>query len=45
MDNLSKSLKKALLEVKKVHEGKGKLMSWNEFKKELRQSVNKQHKK
>lgn len=34
-DDLSESLYKALLEVKNAREGKGKLLSWEEFKNEM----------
>lgn len=34
-DNLSESLYRALLEVKKAKEGEGKLLSWEEFKYEM----------
>lgn len=34
-DDLSESLYKSLLEVKRAKEGKGKLLSWEEFKHEM----------
>lgn len=34
-DELAESLYRTLLEVKEAHEGKGKLLSWEEFKHEM----------
>jgi len=34
-DDLSESLYKSLLEIKKAKEGKGKLLSWEEFRHEM----------